>query len=119
MFWVFCFSFPLRLAYSGGLLVCQFKLKIRLFIKPYCPWCHQAQHWLDARGIKYETLDVIADRQAMAEMARLSGQMLAPVIEVDGRILADFGPEELEKFWESLNSKIVKSLHRGKMSPLK
>ena len=26
-------------------------MKIRLFIKPYCGWCHQAQHWLDERGI--------------------------------------------------------------------
>jgi hypothetical protein len=36
----------------------------------------------------------------MDEMVRLSGQTLAPVIDVDGKILADFGPEELEKFWE-------------------
>jgi NADH:ubiquinone oxidoreductase subunit E len=27
----------------------------------------------------------------------LSGQELAPVIEVDGKVLADFGPEELAK----------------------
>ena len=78
------------------------QMKIRLFIKPYCPWCHKAAAWLDARGIQYETLDVIADSQAMTEMVKLSGQRLAPVIEVDGKILADFGPEELEKFWEKL-----------------
>ena len=74
-------------------------MKIRLFIKPYCGWCHKAQHWLDARGIEYETLDVIATHEAMSEMVKLSGQSLAPVIEVDGKILADFGPEELENFW--------------------
>ena len=78
-------------------------MKIRLFIKPYCPWCHKAQHWLDERGIKYETLDVIADSKAMTEMVNLSGQRLAPVIDVDGQILADFGPEELAEFWEKLN----------------
>jgi glutaredoxin len=77
-------------------------MTIRLFIKPYCPWCHKAQHWLEERGIQYETLDVIADPAAMAEMVRLSGQTLAPVIEVDGKILADFGPEELAPFWEKL-----------------
>ena len=77
-------------------------MKIRLFIKPYCGWCHKAQHWLDARGVPYETLDVIADSKAMTEMVNLSGQHLAPVIEVDGKTLADFGPEELEKFWEKL-----------------
>jgi glutaredoxin 3 len=79
-------------------------MKIRLFIKPYCPWCHKAQDWLNARGIKYETLDVISDRDAMTEMVALSHQRLAPVIDVDGQILADFGPEELADFWEKLKT---------------
>ena len=34
-----------------------------------------------------------------------STKRMAPVIEVDGQILADFGPEELEKFWEKLPKK--------------
>jgi glutaredoxin 3 len=75
---------------------------IRLFIKPSCGWCDKARRWLDERGVRYETLDVIADREAYDEMVGLSGQSLAPVIDVDGKILADFGPEELPKFWESL-----------------
>jgi glutaredoxin len=74
--------------------------RIRLFIKPYCGWCHKAIRWLDARGIDYETVDVIADAAAFDEMIRLSGQDLAPVIDVDGEILADFGPEELAAFWK-------------------
>lgn len=80
-------------------------MNISLFIKPYCSWCDQAQHWLNRRGIPYETLDVISDREAYAEMVRLSGQTYAPVIDVDGEILADFGPDELEKFWEKLSRK--------------
>ena len=77
-------------------------MKIRLFIKPYCGWCHKAIRWLDDHGIKYETLDVIADIEAYDEMVRLSGQELAPVIEVDGKILADFGPEQLPEFFVML-----------------
>jgi glutaredoxin len=77
-------------------------MNIRLFIKPYCPWCHRAQHWLNERGIQYETLDVIADSEAYTEMVNLSGQRLAPVIDVDGEVLADFGPDELAKFWQKL-----------------
>ena len=80
-------------------------MNIRLFIKPYCSWCDMAQEWLDARGIKYQTLDVISDSSAMTEMVNLSGQTYAPVIDVDGKILADFGPEELEKFWRKLAKK--------------
>jgi glutaredoxin 3 len=60
--------------------------------------------WLDDHDIQYEKLDVIADEAAFEEMVRLSGQELAPVIEVDGKVLADFGPEELAKFWDILKT---------------
>ena len=80
-------------------------MKIRLFIKPYCGWCHQAIEWLDGHGVKYETLDVIADAEAYDEMVELSGQTKAPVIDVDGEVLADFGPEDLEAFWNKLKQK--------------
>jgi glutaredoxin 3 len=77
-------------------------MKIRLFIKPYCGWCHKAIRWLDDHDIDYEKIDVIADEAAFEEMIRLSGQDLAPVIDVDGKILADFGPEQLVTFWKRL-----------------
>ncbi|MCX8154873.1 MAG: glutaredoxin family protein [Verrucomicrobiae bacterium] len=72
---------------------------IRLFIKPYCPWCHQAEAWLKARGLPYEALDVIGHPEYRAQMYALSGQTLAPVIEVDGRVLADFDTGQLEQWW--------------------
>jgi len=60
--------------------------------------------WLDEHDIKYETLDVIADDAAFAEMVRLSGQELAPVMDVDGRVLANFGPEELPGFFKKITT---------------
>ena len=75
---------------------------IRLFIKPYCGWCDEAIEWLDERGIQYETLDVTRHAAARAEMFELSGQTLAPTIDVDGEILADFDTGQLEKFWAAL-----------------
>jgi glutaredoxin len=79
--------------------------QVRLFIKPYCGWCDKAERWLDERGIDYETVDVMADEAAFDEMIRLSDQDLAPVIEVDGEVLADFGPEQLADFWERLEKR--------------
>lgn len=78
--------------------------KIRLFIKPACGWCEEAMAWLDARGIEYETLDVIENREAWDEMFRLSHQNMAPVIEVGGRILADFDTDQLAQFWEQFSA---------------
>jgi len=79
--------------------------KVRLFVKPYCGWCDKAERWLDQHEIEYETVDVISDEAAYDEMINLSGQELAPVIDVDGEILADFGPDQLARFWDQLEKK--------------
>lgn len=73
---------------------------VRLFIKSYCSWCHEALYWLNARNISFESFDVTSDDAAREEMIRLSGQTLAPVIDVDGEVLADFGTDELEVWWK-------------------
>ena len=76
---------------------------VRLFIKPFCGWCDEVMEWLDHNKIKYISLDVTFDRAAWDEMVRLSGQSSAPVIEVDGEMLADFGASELAQFWNELS----------------
>ncbi len=78
--------------------------KVRLFIKQRCGWCREAEEWLDERGVAYRALDVTADRAARKEMVELSGQTLAPVIEVDGRILADFDTGQLAEFWKQFEN---------------
>ncbi len=60
--------------------------------------------WLDARGVEYERIDVMTSQTAWDEMVRLSDQDLAPVIEVEGKVLADFGPDELAEFWRQFES---------------
>ncbi len=61
--------------------------------------------WLDDRGVDYERIDVIADEGAFDEMIRLSGQELAPVLDVDGQVLVDFGPDQLSDFWAKMEKK--------------
>ncbi len=75
---------------------------IRLFIKSGCGWCDEAMEWLEARGIHYESLNVSRDAALFREMVQLSGQTLAPVIDVDGEVLADFGADELEVWWKEM-----------------
>lgn len=75
-------------------------MKVRLFVKPGCPWCDEATDWLDRKGVRYEVLDVIRNAEARAEMHRLTGQGKAPCIEVDGKVLADFGADELAAWWK-------------------
>jgi len=74
-----------------------------LYIKRGCPWCVDAEEWLQSHAVQYRAIDVLRDRQAFARMRELSGQSKAPVLETDdGRILADFGPEELPGFFKGI-----------------
>ena len=75
---------------------------VRLFIKPGCPWCHEAIDWLDSHGVRYETLNLFLDADARREMRELTDQTKAPSIDVDGHILADFGADELEEWWKRM-----------------
>ncbi len=69
-------------------------------------------HWLDERNVDYESIDVMADEVAYDEMIRLTGQELAPVIEAEGEILADFGPEQLPDFFAKLERKNARTQAR-------
>ena len=72
---------------------------MKLYIKGGCPWCVMAETWLDQRGVDYEAIDVLSDATAFEEMRKISGQSRAPVlVTAEGRILSDFGPEELPGF---------------------
>jgi len=74
--------------------------RIHLFIKSYCALCQRPERWLKERNIRYQAVDVISDEAGFKEMIALSGQELSPVIEVDGKMLADFDPKQLAEFSE-------------------
>ena len=69
-----------------------------LYIKQGCPWCIAAEEELKKLGVKYERREVRSNPSYFEEMKKLSGQTKAPVLQMDGRILADFGPEQLPGF---------------------
>ncbi|HEX8295630.1 MAG TPA: glutaredoxin domain-containing protein [Chthoniobacteraceae bacterium] len=72
---------------------------LKLYVKVWCPWCVMACDWLNARGYKYELLDVEQSRASYDDMIRLSGQRRTPTLVTgDGLVLPDFGPDELEVF---------------------
>ena len=72
---------------------------LKLYTKSYCPWCTMAIQWLREHGYDFEEINVSRDPEAFAELERISGQTMAPtLLDDDGRVLPDFGPEELEGF---------------------
>ena len=69
-----------------------------LYVKEGCPWCEAAESELHKLGLKYERREVLSNSAFFKEMKAVSGQSKAPVLDIDGRILADFGIEQLPAF---------------------
>lgn len=80
-----------------------------LYIKKGCPWCHEAVEFLDEHGIGYRVREVTGDPEAFHEMQRKSGQTRAPTLDWHGKILADFGTEELVAFLQEQEVKLEDS----------
>jgi monothiol glutaredoxin len=76
-----------------------FQPLMNLFVKPGCPWCVEAVDWLEARGLAFREIDVFSEPGAFDRMREISGQSLAPTLEMpDGTVLADFDVGQLERF---------------------
>ena len=69
-----------------------------LYVKQGCPWCIAAEEELQKLGVQYQRREVRSNPEFFKEMQEISGQSKAPVLDMDGRILADFGPEQLVGF---------------------
>ena len=80
-----------------------------LYVKTGCPWCGEVSEFLSSHGIGYREKNVSQDAGALAEMERLSRQTKAPVLDWHGKILADFGVEELIPFLQTQNVKLEDS----------
>jgi glutaredoxin len=78
---------------------------MKLYIKPWCPWCSEAVGWMRRRGLDFQAVDVLSDARAFEHMRKISSQSLTPTLEMpDGKVLADFDTRELERFLEELKS---------------
>lgn len=74
-----------------------------LYVKSNCPWCREAVDFLMAQGIAYTEKNVTVDSTAAEEMKKKSKQTKAPTLDWHGKILADFGVEELKTFLQQQN----------------
>lgn len=72
--------------------------KIKIYTKYYCGWCKEALRYLDQLGWSYEELEVAKNSKNHKELVEISGQDMAPTAVIDGKLLVDFGEDELEAF---------------------
>jgi glutaredoxin-like YruB-family protein len=71
--------------------------KVIIYTTTWCPFCNETKNYLNSRGIPFEEKNVEIDLQAREEMIEKSGQLGVPVIDIDGKIIVGFSPEEIEE----------------------
>lgn len=70
---------------------------VTVYSTPTCPYCTLAKNYFDKRGVKYTDIDVSADQDAARELIQKSGQMGVPVIDIDGKMLVGYRPNEFDQ----------------------
>jgi len=80
-----------------------------IYVKSGCPWCEEAVEFLTDNGVSHREKNVTDDLVAFEEMRRISHQAKAPVLDWHGKVLADFGLDELKPFLLEQNVKLEDS----------
>ncbi len=80
-----------------------------LYVKTGCPWCQEVIEFMDSHGVSHREVNVTEEPGALEEMQQKSGQTRAPTLDWRGKILADFGVDELVPFLRKQNVKLEDS----------
>ena len=73
-----------------------------IYTTPSCPFCRQAEKFMQERDVEYTEYDVLEDQKRLEEMIDVSGQMGVPVLVVGGKVLLGFNSEALGKALDAL-----------------
>ncbi len=71
--------------------------KVLIYTTPACVYCQMAKKFFKDHRVAYKEKDVSVDDKAREEMVEKSGQLRAPVIDIDGRIIVGFDEETLSE----------------------
>ncbi len=77
-------------------------MNIIVYTKTGCPWCIGLTDFLTEKGIDFEERNVSENEVYFTEMQAKSGQTKAPVVDIDGKIIADTDKEEIEQELSSI-----------------
>lgn len=74
--------------------------KVIIYTTTWCPFCEATKEYLNQKNVPYEEKNVEIDLQARDEMVEKSGQLGVPVIDVNGKIIIGYSPDEIDRALE-------------------
>jgi glutaredoxin 3 len=63
---------------------------VKLYTTPTCVPCKAVKQFLNDREVAFTEIDVAADKEAMQELVRISGNITVPVVTIDGEVVVGF-----------------------------
>ena len=70
--------------------------EVKLYTTPTCVPCKAVKQFFEQRGVAYSEIDVAADREAMQELVRISGNITVPVVTIDDEVVVGFDKARME-----------------------
>ncbi len=71
--------------------------RVIVYSTPSCPWCTRLKNYLREKNVKFEDVDVAANRSRAEEMQRKSGQMGVPQTDIQGQIIVGFDKPRINR----------------------
>ena len=71
-------------------------MKTTVYTKTGCPWCKEMLVYLNKQGVKYEEKNVSENSDFMEQLQNISSQDKTPTLNIDGKIVADAGVEDVK-----------------------
>jgi glutaredoxin-like YruB-family protein len=71
--------------------------RVIVYSGPGCPACGTAKAYLRSRGIHFRDIDISRDQHAAENLARRSGQMAVPQIDIDGHLIVGFDRARIDQ----------------------
>lgn len=69
---------------------------VKVYSTPSCHYCVEVKQFLRENNVEFEEIDVSTDQSAAEEMTQKSGQLGAPVLDIDGEIIVGFDQEKIK-----------------------
>ncbi len=72
-------------------------LRVIVYVGPGCPACGTAKNYLKRQGVPFREVDISRDQYAAERLARRSGQMAVPQIDINGHLVVGFNKAKIDR----------------------
>jgi glutaredoxin-like YruB-family protein len=71
--------------------------RVIVYSGPGCPACGAAKAYLRRQGVSFRDIDISRDQHAAQSVAKRSGQMAVPQIDIDGHLIVGFDKAQIDR----------------------